>query len=342
VSGAHGHSAPDACSVGFDRAEVSAYGTAARATFFVALEQSGPWGRDAARQSHLGPELGGALSDACAERGGRLTLIRRAGAHPDRRPSHPDHASPVGAGTSRNPEVSAPTAAGHAGGPDHHTAYLAWCGPDPWLLEAPVEDPATLLDIDLDSLARGDREAVLATLPGAAAADPVVLVCTNGRRDVCCAVRGRPVALEAAAAHPGRVWEASHTGGHRFAPTGVLLPHGATLARLDGALCAQLLERAGHDELPPSLLGPRHDRGLSRLDAGGQVAEAHVRAVEGITSLSALTTVPMSETVATYAVSHSDGRSWTVAVSTSSAAPLRESCGKAAVPLRIWTAHISG
>jgi hypothetical protein len=309
---AHGHSAPDACSVGFDRAEVSAYGTAARATFFVALEQPGPWGRDAARQSHLGPELGGALTDACASRGGRLTLIRRPGAHPD---TH------------------------HEG---DHTAYLAWCGPEPWLLAASVEDPATLLDVDLEALARGDRGTVLATLPGAGASEPVLLVCTNGRRDVCCAVRGRPVALEADAAHPGRVWEASHTGGHRFAPTGVLLPHGATLARLDSALCAELLEQGGRDELPSALLGPRHDRGSSRLDAGGQVAEAHVRAQEGITSLTALTTVSVPDSIDTYAVSHRDRRSWTVAVVATEAAPRRESCGKAAVPLRVWTAHISG
>ena len=228
------------------------------------------------------------------------------------------------------------------GGSGAHTAYLAWCGPDPWLLEASVEHPATLLDADLDALARGDREAVLASLPGATTAAPVLLVCTNGRRDVCCAVRGRPVALEAHAAHPGRVWEASHTGGHRFAPTGVLLPHGATLARLDGPLCAEVREQAGRDELPSSLLGPRHDRGLSRLDAGGQVADAAVRAEEGITSLTALTTVPVRETLDTYAVSHRDGRRWTVVVDASEASPMRESCGKTAVPLRVWTAHISG
>ena len=310
-SSAHGHSAPDACSVGFDRAEVSAHGTAARARFFVALEQPGPWGRDAARESPLGAELGGALSDACAQRGGRLTLVRRPGAHAD---------------------------AHHGGG---HTAYLAWCGPDPWLLEASVDDPATLLEADLDALARGERDGVLATVPTARPADPVLLVCTNGRRDVCCAVRGRPVALEAAAASPGRVWEASHTGGHRFAPTGVLLPHGATFARLDADLCAQVLERAAEGELPQRLLGPRHDRGSSRLDPGGQCAEAHVRAVEGVTSLSALTTVPLPDELGTYAVSHRDGRDWTVVVEASEEAPLPESCGKAAVPLRVWTARIS-
>ena len=42
----------------------------------------------------------------------------------------------------------------------------------------------------------------LAALPALARSpEPALLVCTNARRDVCCAVRGRPVALEAAAAN---------------------------------------------------------------------------------------------------------------------------------------------
>ena len=81
-----------------------------------------------------------------------------------------------------------------------HTAYLAWCGTGPWLLAVRVATPADLLSADLGALARGDRAAVARSLPGARPSEPVLLVCTNGRRDVCCAVRGRPVALEAAAA----------------------------------------------------------------------------------------------------------------------------------------------
>ena len=298
-SAGHGHSAPDACSVGFDRADVAAYGTAARATFFVALEQPGPWGRDAATQSHLPPGLGAQLSSACSDRGGRLSLLRRPGRHAD------EH---------------------HGGG---HTAYLAWSGPDAWLLRATVEDPATLLSVDLDALARGDRDAVVASLPGAAPAEPVLLVCTNGRRDVCCAVRGRPVAVEAAAARPGRIWEASHTGGHRFAPTGVLLPHGATLARLDTALATTVLDEADHGRLPSAVLGPQHDRGRSGLEPDAQAAESHVRAEHGVTQLGALVTEPVADgSAGRYAVRHRDGRAWVVEVQRQEAGTLPESCAK--------------
>jgi (2Fe-2S) ferredoxin len=62
---------------------------------------------------------------------------------------------------------------------------------------------------------------------------PVLLVCTNGRHDACCAVRGRPVAAALAEAYPGRVWETTHTGGDRFAANLVVLPDGACYGALD-------------------------------------------------------------------------------------------------------------
>ena len=309
VSAGHGSSAPDACSVGFDRIALSAHGTAARAGFWLALEQEGPWGRVAATESHLPPETGRRLDEECARRGGRLALLRRPGRHPDPR---------------------------HGGG---RTAYLAFSGPAPWLLVAHGVSLDDLLDVDLDALARGDRAGVTASVPGAEPADPVLLVCTNGRRDVCCAVRGRPVALEAAALAPQRVWESSHTGGHRFAPTGVLLPHGVALARLDGARCAQVLDAADRGHLPPWVLGPRHDRGRSALPAEAQAAESFVRELLGETSLTALATEveETSEEGARVVVRHVDGRVWTVLAQRSAAGvDLAESCGKRAIPAQEW------
>ena len=308
---AHGIPAPDACSVGFDTHDVSAYGTAARARFFLALEQPGPWGRDAATQSHLAPDLGRTLAARCAERGGRLSLLRRPGRHAD---AHPDTGAAV-------------------------TAYLAWSGADPWLLQVRLEDPATLLGLDMEALARGDRGGVMACLPDAVPSAPVLLVCTNGRRDVCCAVRGRPVALEAATLAPGRIWEASHTGGHRFAPTGVLLPHGMTFARLDAALCQAVVTAAEGGVLPLAATGPRHDRGRSALEPGAQAAEAHVRHLSGEAALTALSTEP-GPSPDTYAVRHRDGRSWQVRATASAQGELVESCGKSAVPTLAWSATV--
>jgi hypothetical protein len=292
--------------VGFDAAGLSAYGTAARAGFWLAIEQDGPWGRAAATESHLPREVGRGLDEACSSRGGRLALLRPPGRHAD---------------THR---------------PAGRTAYLAFSGTGPWLLAVHGASLEQLLAVDLDALARGDQEAVRASLPGAAPADPVLLVCTNGRRDVCCAIRGRPVALEAAGIAPGRVWESSHTGGHRFAPTGVLLPHGAALARLDAAGCADVLAAASSGHLPGWALSPVHDRGRSSLPAPAQAAESFVRGLIGETSLTALSTSAAPDTGAV-AVSHTDGRRWTVVAESFRVGPdLPESCGKRAIASQEW------
>ena len=66
----------------------------------------------------------------------------------------------------------------------------------------------------------------------------MLLVCTNGKRDECCALLGRPIAQRCAPGAPGRVWESNHLGGHRFAPTVTLLPHGTMHGQLDTATAA--------------------------------------------------------------------------------------------------------
>ncbi len=112
---------------------------------------------------------------------------------------------------------------------------------------------------------------------------PLHLVCTHGRHDTCCAVRGRPVAAALAAADPEPVWECSHIGGCRFAPTGVLLPHGYALGGLDpaGAPAVAAAYRAGH-------LVPQVVRGRSALPPAAQAAQHHARLATGATGVDAL------------------------------------------------------
>lgn len=75
-----------------------------------------------------------------------------------------------------------------------------------------------------------------------------LLVCTHGRRDVCCGSQGTELAGELSV--PGRLapgvrlWRTSHTGGHRFAPTFLLLPQGTMWAYADAPLVDQVLERS--------------------------------------------------------------------------------------------------
>lgn len=71
--------------------------------------------------------------------------------------------------------------------------------------------------------------------PGELGWPPVVLVCTHGTHDPCCAVRGRPVAGALSARWPDLVWECAHIGGDRFAANVVLAPDGVYYGGLDAA-----------------------------------------------------------------------------------------------------------
>jgi (2Fe-2S) ferredoxin len=76
-------------------------------------------------------------------------------------------------------------------------------------------------------------DALRSPLPPVTDREPVILVCTHGVHDVCCAIRGRPVAAAIAAQWPDELWECSHVGGDRFAPNVVLLPDGFYYGGLD-------------------------------------------------------------------------------------------------------------
>lgn len=59
---------------------------------------------------------------------------------------------------------------------------------------------------------------------------PRLLVCANAARDACCGLQGRSL-LKDLDDIPG-VWECSHLGGHRFAPTALQVRQGMVYGRL--------------------------------------------------------------------------------------------------------------
>lgn len=313
--------AQDACSVLSAGLGESAYGSAGDATSWVCLEQNGPWGRAAATESHLDPGLGGRLDAEVSAVGGRFALIRRPGSHPDDDRDHRER-------------------------PGMRTVLVASVVGAGWMLRGELADPQDLEALDVAALGRGDLDAVLASMPMLAVEPrPTLLVCTNGRRDVCCAVRGRPVAAGAAARRPGQVWETSHTGGHRFAPTGVLLPSGATLGRLDVDLSLLALDAAARGQLPHALHGPVHDRGACGLPAPERAALSAVRHLTGEQGLQAVVidaAVPLEEGSWRVVVRHLDRRSWTTVVTRGVLGADRpESCLKPAVPQVGWAVSVN-
>ena len=210
-----------------------------------------------------------------------------------------------------------------------------------------VEDPADLLKIDFSALDAGDRSAV-AELDHTFPDTPLLGVCTNGKRDACCATVGRQVAIAAEALEAASgasadapfpaVWEITHLGGHRFAPTAVVLPSGYSYGRLDAASATRVLAdaRRGRMAVPEC-------RGRSTWSRPGQAAELAVRAALDETAENALEVVSVTQTAPdpapawTVAVEHEDGRAYEVSVTGSLATvPRPESCGKAAgTPLEL-------
>ena len=268
-------------------------GTATVASGWLVVEQPGPWGRKAPIQSHLDPEFGAMIDAAAKKVDVRFGLIRSPGKHAD----------------------SVPRA---------HQVYVASTVPGrTWLLGARIADPTMLKTLDLKAVGNGDREAVIASLPElSTVTEPVLLVCTNGKRDECCALLGRPIAAKLAVQAPGRVWESTHLGGHRFAPTATLLPAGIMYGQLDEETAAAILAAADRGKTVLT-----NQRGRSTWTKNGQVAEIAVRNLTGEVALDALSVI--AEDLETVTVAHLDGRVWTVEVTSEAADPPRpESCGK--------------
>jgi hypothetical protein len=184
---------------------------------YLLLEAPGPWGC-ALDEKRLDAGLAPLFDRASAAAGLNVLLIRRPGRHravTDRRADRP-RAWAIADTSARAERV----------------LWGTWSSPD------------DLLSLDLT-----------VPLPAAAAhsgPQKVVLTCTNGKRDLCCAVRGRPVAEALATVDGWDCWESSHLGGHRFAATVMLLPTGDMFGWLDPGTAVTAVERfdAGQLLLP--------------------------------------------------------------------------------------------
>jgi hypothetical protein len=171
---------------------------------WMLIEHPGPWPHEAADATQPAPLA--ELVRAAQEFGVRVQLIRR----PGRRQ--------VG---------------------DARSVFLGWtAGAAPFLRYAEVSASAQALsERDLKELADG-----IVPSFGEAWADPLYLVCTHGKRNVCCARLGVPLAQALANRHPGPVWETTHVGGHRFAANLVILPHGLYYGPVSAGLAAAAID----------------------------------------------------------------------------------------------------
>lgn len=316
----------DSCSLYDDEA---LGGTAGRATAWLALEHVGHWGRDVLDGSALGEELSAALKEAVDRAKLKFLLIHQPGEQ--RRALHGE-----------------PDAEGNL---THRVFYAISTPGEERLYSFSVSTPEQLLDLPLDN----PEELIQAT--GAELMDsPLILVCTHSKRDRCCALRGRPIAAHLAdVLPPGATWECSHTGGHRFAPVGIVLPTGYTYGRLsEPSAMVAYLSLAGRSV--PSLHGLR---GRSTDTPAEQAADVAVRlelekkgeevtsdglvsretsVQEALDALNAASTNPAAgpspelsaenPTLEAALTSHTDGRTWVAFFERVTLEPRPNSCGK--------------
>ncbi len=222
-------------------------GTAGRAIGYLLIEQPGSWGRDALTESALDATLGARLASAAKDVDVKVLLTRRPGPHP---------------------RVAT----------DRLEVVLVHAGPTPWMEVCQLTE-AQLAVLDPAHCAR-------ATPPGLGTSDrrPRWLVCTHARRDRCCATRGRPIADTLGTLHPAETWETSHLGGHRFAGTMLVLPHGLVYGNLDVAAAMEVVTAhlAGR-------VTTAHLRGRAHHTARAQVAEVAARRTLGVDGIDAVT-----------------------------------------------------
>lgn len=230
-------------------------GTASRVSRWLLVEQPGPWGPPSVPTARMPTAAARALTAAAAAAGARLLLLRRPG-----RPGTAVAGRQVFVVDSRPGHERL---LGTLAGGDEALAALAQALP----FEGPVP-------------------AIWTTL-----SEPLLLVCTHGRHDRCCAVRGRPVAQELARHRPDRTWECSHTGGDRFAANLVVVPHGLYFGQLTPSQAVDVV-RAHED----GRVVVEHLRGRSSRPTPVQAAERFARAEFGRDRLEDL--VPVAQQAA--------------------------------------------
>lgn len=190
-----------------------------------------------------------------------------------------------------------------------------------------VDGPEAILDLDLTGPGRNGAEPV---------DGPLVLVCTHGKRDVCCALKGRPLAAALSERNPGTVvWETSHTKGHRFAPSILLMPWGYSYGRLN--------EEAGDALVGAAVRGEYFypgNRGRGLYGPRGQVAELAV-ARELFVAQEKLffgNLMVLDESETGTLVIHADGRSWRVTLEQREVEGVISSCGDEPTTGTTWVA----
>lgn len=214
--------------------------TASQVRGWLLIEVPGAWGRDAVHDSHLGAHIPEGWKAGLQVRGIRPICIRPSLAN---RPEQTDTARVFfvqGARPGRNEGA-------------------VWSRTLPTL--------AAVRHVT-DDLRLGTDPEGWESHP-----DRLVLVCTNGKHDPCCATEGRPVVRHLRESRwADQVWECSHIGGDRFAANLVVLPDSLYFGRMEPDEAVDLLDRHAAGQIALEWF-----RGRSTLRFAEQAAEHELR-----------------------------------------------------------------
>jgi hypothetical protein len=220
-------------------------GTAPAVDLWLLLEYDGPWRARATEDNELPPSAQAWLAQALSlTEKGRTQFVKQ---------SRPSPAAGL-------------------------TLYVALAREiDPLLYEFHLDS--------YDDLSSADLPGLLAD-PAAFAenrrTDPLYLVCTNGRRDRCCARHGLAFYQALDEQVGDAVWQTTHLGGHRFAATMAAFPDGTCYGRLAPVDLAPLVQTQQAGELYLE-----HMRGRSCYAPIVQAADSFLRQETGQLALDA-------------------------------------------------------
>lgn len=131
----------------------------------------------------------------------------------------------------------------------------------------------------------------------------MAFICTHSGRDACCALYGRALVTQVSDVDE-QVWECSHIGGHRFAPTALFAPGNYVMGRCD--------EHVVREWLDGQRVSPEALRGTSHLPPHQQAAQAFVLRAHSDLSPQDLFPAPHPNDPSHIYIHATDGRSWRV------------------------------
>jgi hypothetical protein len=142
---------------------------------------------------------------------------------------------------------------------------------NPHLYRFQLNDYDDLLELDFAAVA------------GGAVTEPVYdeqlyLVCTNSKRDACCAKYGIGIYNELRQHVGNSAWQCSHIGGHRFAPTALFFPQGICYGRMNPNEAKSFVSLFREGQIALDYL-----RGRACYDRPTQAADALLRLEHNLT-----------------------------------------------------------